>query len=53
MNPLDLLGREWKGGLAGLVQSAQDELLITSPFISGDGAEFVSSNCREALKKAG
>src|SRR5271165_889623 len=53
MASFELLRRDWKNRLAALIQSAEEDLLIASPYISGKGAEFVSSHCPIGLKGTG
>ena len=53
MGECALLERDWSNRLAELLQGAQRDLLIASPFITRSGAEFVAENVSSGFRAAG
>ena len=53
MSAFQLLNRNWKGHLGGLIRSSNRELLIATPYISADGVDFVTSNLPQHMTDAG
>src|SRR5437773_5029622 len=50
MLPYKLLPTNWKGDLSSLLSEAKSDLLITSPFVSRDGAKFLLQNLRSSAR---
>jgi hypothetical protein len=48
-----VLAREWKHRLARLIRSASEELVISSPYVSRTGTQFVADNVCGAFKSRG
>jgi len=48
-----LYGSEWSESLSALLNSAQSELVIATPFISLEGAAFVKQNTTPAFRRIG
>lgn len=53
MSLVDLLGESWSGRLGSLIGSAQSEVVISSPFVTYEGIEFVLSNLPPLFFAAG
>jgi phosphatidylserine/phosphatidylglycerophosphate/cardiolipin synthase-like enzyme len=47
------LGRDWCNELAELVRGSHDEIIVATPYISRDGAEFLNSCMSEGMKVSG
>lgn len=50
MLPYKLLPTNWKGDLSNLLGEAESDLLITSPFVSRDGAKFLLQNLKSRAR---
>ncbi len=48
-----LLNREWKADLSDLIRGSKQELLISTPYISKDGVDFVTSNLPQCMTVGG
>jgi phosphatidylserine/phosphatidylglycerophosphate/cardiolipin synthase-like enzyme len=53
MDYLVVIRRDWGGQLAALVQAAQEDLLISSPYITLAGSDLVRSNLTDTLRTGG
>lgn len=48
-----VLQKDWKGRLANLIQSANDEIIISSPYVTLDGTKFIVENLSQNITKTG
>lgn len=48
-----LLNREWKADLGDLIRGSKQELLISTPYSSKDGVDFVTSNLPQCMTVGG
>lgn len=49
----EVLQKNWKGQLADLIQSAEKEIVISSPYVTFYGTQFISENLSESIIKNG
>src|SRR5260221_4049379 len=53
MPDLRLLKSDWSGSLSQLLQSARDEFVISSPYVTGDGIAFLLDNISSSFRYNG
>ena len=53
MTPFAVLSRDWHGRLSSLIRSAKRELLISSPFVTRYGTDFVLQHLSRNFRKTG
>ena len=53
MNDYSVLQRDWKSRLANLIQSANDEIVISSPYVTLEGTKFILENSSENVTNNG
>ena len=49
MQSLTVLSRDWKCELASLIKSAQTQIIISSPYLTNEGSEFILSNISKQI----
>lgn len=53
MSQIALLKDDWSSSLCRLIQSAQSEMVISSPFVTQDGVSFIAANSDPAFLSSG
>lgn len=53
LNEYAVLQKDWKGRLADLIQSANEEIIISSPYVTLDGTKFIVENLSQNITKSG
>lgn len=49
MQSLTVLSRDWKCELASLIKSAQTQIIISSPYLTNEGSEFILTNLSKQI----
>ena len=50
MANISVLGRDWKQTFANLIRSARTELVISSPYVTRDGIDFILNNLSQPAR---
>jgi len=50
---IELLQREWRESMRTMIQSSQNEIFISSPFVTSEAVNFIQSALPEKFKKSG
>lgn len=53
LNDYSVLQRDWKSRLVNSIQSANDEIVISSPYVTLEGTKFILENSSEKVTKHG
>lgn len=49
MQSLTVLSRDWKSELASLIKGAQTQIIISSPYLTNEGSEFILANINKQI----
>lgn len=53
LNEYAVLQKNWNGRLADLIQSANEEIIISSPYVTFEGTKFIAENLSQNISKDG